>query len=179
MRVSPAAFLSPSIEHARMLAVKATEVTHNHPEGIKGALATVDTIWQLAQGPMNEQQVRKHIATAYGYDMDRTVDSIRPNYQFDESCQKTVPEAIICALEGSSFEDVIRNAISIGGDSDTIACIAGAIGEVRFGAGIPDEICQEALRRLPEDMRRVVVRMYTEANRHTGGYRMTLPSSVT
>jgi len=82
-------------------------------------------------------------------------------------------------INRSDFEDVIRNAISIGGDSDTIACIAGAIGEVRFNTGIPDEICREALRRLPEDMRRVVVRMYAEANRHTGGYRMTLSSLVT
>lgn len=176
MRVSPAAFLSPSMEYARELAIKATEVTHNHPEGIKGALATVDAIWQLAQGPMNEAQVREHIARTYGYDMDRTVESIRPTYQFDESCQKTVPEAIICALEGTDFEDVIRNAISIGGDSDTVACIAGAIGEVRFGTDIPDDICREALRRLPEDMRNVVIRMYAEANRHTGGYRMKLPS---
>ena len=174
MRVSPAAFLAPSMEYARKLAVQVTEVTHNHPEGIKGALATVDAIWQLASGPMNEVQVREHVAKTYGYDMDRTVDSIRPTYRFDESCQKTVPEAIICALEGVDFEDVIRNAISIGGDSDTVAAIAGAIGEVRFEVDIPDDLCREALRRLPDDLRHVVIRMYAEAGRHQGGYRMTL-----
>jgi ADP-ribosylglycohydrolase len=175
MRISPAAFLAPSMEYARRLAIQGTEVTHNHPEGIKGALATVDAIWQLASGPMNEVQVREHIATTYGYDMNRTVDSIRPTYQFNESCQETVPEAIICALEGVDFEDVIRNAISIGGDSDTVAAIAGAIGEVRFPVDIPEEICREALTRLPNDLRQVVVRMYAEADRHQGGYRMKLP----
>lgn len=174
MRVSPCAFFSPSMEYARELAIRATEVTHNHPEGIKGALATTDAIWQLAMGPMNEAQVREHIAATYGYDMNRTVNSIRPTYEFDESCQRTVPEAIICALEGTDFEDVIRNAISIGGDSDTLAAIAGAIGEVRFDIDIPDCLYREALRRLPDDIRQVVIRMYAEAGKHQGGYRMKL-----
>lgn len=169
MRVSPCAFLVTSMEYARQLAVQMTEVTHNHPEGIKGALATTDVIWQLAQGPMNEIQVRAHVATTYGYDMDRSVDSIRPTYVFNESCQETVPEAIICALEGMDFEDVIRNAISIGGDSDTVGAIAGAIAEARFD--VPDDICQEVLKRLPDDLRQVVIRMYIEASKHTGGYR--------
>ena len=167
MRVSPAAFLAPSMEYARKLAVQVTEVTHNHHEGIKGALATVDAIWQLASGSMDEVKVREHVATTYGYLMDRTVDSIRPTYRFDESCQKTVPEAIICALEGVDFEDVIRNAISIGGDSDTVAAIAGAIGEARFD--IPENLYQEALRRLPDDLRHVVIRMYNEAGKRQGG----------
>ena len=174
MRVSPCAFLSPTLEYTRQLAIQATEVTHNHPEGIKGALATADAIWLLS-GSMNEIQVREHISTAYGYDMGRTVDSIRPTYVFNESCQETVPEAIICALEGEDFEDVIRNAISIGGDSDTVGAIAGAIGEMRFDIDIPEDLCREALSRLPDDLRQVVVRMYAEVGRNHGGYRMTLP----
>jgi len=174
MRVSPAAFLAPSMDYARKLAIQVTEVTHNHPEGIKGALATVDAIWLSAGSPMNANQVRGHIATTYGYDMNRTVDSIRPTYVFNESCQETVPESIICALEGVDFEDVIRNSISIGGDSDTIGAIAGAIGEMRFD--VPDDLCREALRRLPDDLRQVVFRMYNESSKHQGGYRMKLPS---
>lgn len=173
MRVSPAAFLSPSMDYARKLAIQVTEVTHNHPEGIKGALATVDAIWLSADSSMNAIQVRAHISTTYGYDMNRTVDSIRPTNVFNESCQGTVPESIICALEGVDFEDVIRNAISIGGDSDTIAAIAGPIGEMRFD--VPEELCREALRRLPHDLRQVVIRMYDEASKNQGGYRMKLP----
>ena len=174
MRVSPAAFLASSLEHARKLAIQVTEITHNHPEGIKGALATTDAIWLLSDGGMDAEQVRKHIADTYAYDMNRSVDTIRPHYEFNESCQGTVPEAIICALEGADFEDVIRNAISIGGDSDTIAAIAGPIGEVRFANAIPEEIVLEALRRLPDDLRQVVLRMYAESSRHTGGYQMKL-----
>ena len=126
MRVSPAAFLAKSLDEARRNAVRVTEVTHNHPEGIKGALATTDAIWMAFEGATPEA-IRKHIAQTYSYDMARSVDSIRPGYQFDESCQGTVPEAIICALEATDFEDAIRNAVSIGGDSDTVACIAGSI----------------------------------------------------
>ena len=176
MRVSPAAYLAPSIDYARKLAIQVTEVTHSHPEGIKGALATVDAIWLLSSGARSQiPKVREHIAVTYGYDMNRTVDSIRPTYKFDESCQRTVPEAIICALEGVDFEDVVRNAISIGGDSDTVAAIAGAIGEMQFELDIPEDICREALNRLPDDLLQVVVRMYDEADRHQGGYRMALP----
>ena len=96
----------------------------------------------------------------YGYDMERSVDSIRPDYEFDESCQKTVPEAIICALEAIDFEDAIRNAVSIGGDSDTVACIAGSVAEERFG--VPDRIHDEAMRRLTDELRVVVIQMYAK-----------------
>lgn len=162
MRISPAAFLATSLEQAREVAIRATEVTHNHTEGLKGALATVDAIWLFRNDGPDAQSVRRHIADTYGYDMDRTVDSIRPVYRFNESCQETVPEAIICALEATDFEDVMRNAISIGGDSDTVAAIAGAIGEARFNDGIPEAIISEALRRLPQDLHSVVVRMYAK-----------------
>ena len=157
MRVSPAAFLAKSLDEAHRIAVRVTEVTHNHPEGIKGALATTDAIWIAFDGATPEA-IRKHIAQNYGYDMARSVDSIRPGYQFDESCQGTVPEAIICALEATDFEDAIRNAVSIGGDSDTVACIAGSIAEAMFG--VPQAIAGEATRRLTEDLRVVINHLY-------------------
>lgn len=171
MRVSPAAFLSPTIAYSRTLALNVTEITHNHPEGIKGALATCDAVW-MAFNAARPDEIRAHISATYGYDMERTVDSIRPDYEFNESCMGTVPEAIICALEASDFEDAIRNAVSLGGDSDTLAAITGALAEAMFS--IPKEICREAMKRLPEDMRSVVIKMYGESGRHTGGYRMPL-----
>jgi ADP-ribosyl-[dinitrogen reductase] hydrolase len=167
MRVSPAAFLATSLEQAREQAVKVTSVTHNHPEGLKGALATADAIWFFRHGETDPDAVGRHIAATYGYDMGRTVDSIRPTYRFNESCQETVPEAIICALAGRDFEDVIRNAISVGGDSDTVAAIAGAVGDARFSNGIPEAIRNDALRRLPDDLHSVVIRMYPEQLLHT------------
>jgi len=169
MRVSPAAFLAPSIEYARKQAVAVTEITHNHPKGLMGALATSDAIW-LAFNAATPTEIKLHIQSTYGYDLNRTVDGIRPEYEFDESCMGTVPEAIICALEADDFEDAIRNAISIGGDSDTLAAIAGAIAEARFT--IPDDLCREALRRVPDDLRQVILQMYRDASKHTGGYRM-------
>jgi ADP-ribosylglycohydrolase len=169
MRVSPAAFLSPSIEYARRLATLVTEITHNHPEGMKGALATSDAIWMAFNGA-TPKKIRSHVEATYGYDLNRTMDSIRPTYKFNDSCMGTVPEAIICALEAEDFEDAIRNAISIGGDSDTLAAITGAIAEARFM--IPDELCKEALLRMPEDLRTVILQMYRDASKHSGGYRM-------
>lgn len=157
MRVSPAAFLARSLDEARRKAVRVTEVTHNHPEGIKGAIATTDAIWMAFEGATPET-IRKHIAQTYGYDMARSVDSIRPGYQFDVSCQGTVPEAIICALQATDFEDAIRNAVSIGGDSDTVACIAGSIAEARFG--VPQAIVDEGIARLTDEIRAVLQRLY-------------------
>ena len=171
MRVSPAAFLAPSIQYARKLATAVTEITHNHPEGLKGALATSDAIW-LASSDATPEAIRSHVEMTYGYDLNRTVDSIRPDYKFNESCMKTVPEAIICALEAEDFEDAVRNAVSIGGDSDTLAAIAGAIAEARFM--IPEALCQEALRRIPDDLRTVLLQLYRDSSKHTGGFRMPL-----
>ncbi len=146
-----------------------------HEEGIKGALATTDAIW-LAFNAATPAEIRSHISSLYGYNMDRTVDSIRPTYRFNESCQKTVPEAIICAIESIDFEDAVRNAISIGGDSDTLAAIAGAIAEALHT--IPTDLCREAWGRLPEDMAVVVRQLYVDASRHTGGYRMPLSAII-
>ncbi|MBP9059009.1 MAG: ADP-ribosylglycohydrolase family protein [Rhodoferax sp.] len=159
MRVSPAAFLAESLEEALQSAQSVTEITHNHPEGLKGAKATAHTIYLAKHGiPVNK--IRNVIAASYGYDLSRTVDAIREDYDFYESCQKTVPEAIACALEASDFEDAIRNAISIGGDSDTIAAIAGGIAEASFG--IPKSIADKALSFLPADMRHILTAVYSQ-----------------
>ena len=162
MRVSPAALLAKSLEEALQLAERVTRVTHNHPEGLKGAAAAVSAIRMALVGETPEN-IRSHIAGTYGYDLSRSVDEIRPGYRFNETCQETVPEAIICALEAGSFEEAMRNAISLGGDADTLAAIAGPIAEARFG--IPEDIMKKGMARLPKDMRDVLERLYASAMR--------------
>jgi ADP-ribosylglycohydrolase len=157
MRVAPAGLLAKSLEEAVELACKVTQVTHNHPEGLKGAVATASAIF-LAKTGHSQANIRGHIAATFGYDMTRTIDEIRPTYKFNESCQQTVPEALTCVLEADSFEDAIRNAISIGGDSDTIGAIAGGVAEAMFG--IPEDIADNAWNRLPEDMRQILTALY-------------------
>ena len=149
MRVSPAGWWAKSLDEALELAGRSAEPTHNHPEGIKGAQATAAAIW-LAREGAEPGDITGEITERFGYDLSSTVDEIRPVYEYNETCQGTVPEAIICALESSSLEDAIRNAVSIGGDSDTLACIAGSIAEAMFG--IPDEIAGEALTMLDDDL---------------------------
>lgn len=160
MRVSPAALLATSLDEALELARQTALPTHDHPEGIKGAQATAMAIWLARQG-MDAESIRRQVAEFSGYDLARSVDDIRPGYRFDVTCQGSVPEALICALEATSFEDAIRNAISIGGDSDTVAAIAGPVAEARFG--IPQDIAAEAWARVPAVMRAVVERLYQEA----------------
>ena len=157
MRVSAAALLASSLEEALDSATRVTEVTHNHPEGLKGAGATTMAIYLARQG-QDARTIRKTIEKTFGYDLSMTVDEIRPGYRFNESCQNTVPQALICALEATSFEDAIRNAISIGGDSDTIAAIAGPVAEAMFG--VPGWIRLETERKLPMDMRVVLNALY-------------------
>ena len=146
MRVSPAAYLNRDADLSVALEAsdQVTAVTHNHPEGLKGARATTHAIWLAFQGEP-ATAIRSAIADTYGYDLTRTVDDIRPGYEFNEICQTTVPEAITCALESHSFEDAVRNAISLGGDSDTLAAIAGPIAEAMHG--IPFGIQTEAETR--------------------------------
>lgn len=160
MRVSPAAFLNrhQSIEEALLAADRVTEITHNHPEGIKGARATTHAIW-LAFQKHRPEHIRKTIEHEYGYDLSRTVDEIRPDYAFDETCQGTVPESIICALDSTSFEDAVRNAISLGGDSDTQAAIAGPIAEALHG--VPKDLVERAKQYIPTDIIGVIERLYT------------------
>lgn len=126
MRVSPCAWVADSLEEAQKLAKLSAIVTHDHPEGVKGALATSDAIY-LARIGASKDEIREHIEVRYEYDLNRTVDEIRPYYSFDVSCAGSVPESIICFLDGKDFEDAIRNAVSLGGDADTQAAIAGSI----------------------------------------------------
>ena len=152
MRVSPCGWL-PTRDAVLSQAKASAECTHNHPEGIKGAISIADAIYQL-RGGASKADLKKHLEETYHYDLTQRVDYIREHNSFDETCQVTVPQAIVCFLEGRTFEEVVRLAISIGGDSDTIGAIAGSLAEAHFG--IPAEIEQRALAYLPEDMRQVV-----------------------
>ena len=149
MRVSSVAWLYSDLETVRRMARLSAEVTHNHPEGIKGAEATAAAIY-LARTGSTKAEIKAYIEENFGYDLSRTCDEIRPDYCHVESCQETVPEAITAFLEGQSFEDVIRTAVSLGGDCDTLTCIAGSIAEGYYG--VPEELKQECIRRLPEDL---------------------------
>ena len=154
MRVSPAAWVADSLDGALALAEQSAAVTHNHPEGIRGAQATAAAIF-LARTGHGKDGIRRFVETTFGYDLQRTLAEIRPDYEFNESCQETVPEAITAFLEASDFEDAIRNAISLGGDADTLACITGSIAEPYFG-GVPPDIRESVLLRLDDDLLAVV-----------------------
>ncbi len=154
MRVSAAGWLYGSLEETLKAARLTAEVTHNHPEGIKGAVAAASVIW-LARNGRPKQEIRKYVEDHF-YPLDRTCDEIRPEYHFDVSCQGTVPQAITAFLEGESFEDVIRTAVSLGGDCDTLTCIAGGMAEAMYG--VPEELKQECRKRLEPDMIRVLER---------------------
>jgi ADP-ribosylglycohydrolase len=146
MRVSPVGWAFDSVEEVISHAEKTAKVTHNHPEGTKGAQAVALAVY-LARTGEKKETIKQEISTRFGYDLDRTLDEIRPVYSFDVSCRGSVPEAIIAFLESNGFESAIRNAISIGGDSDTIACIAGGIAEA-FYDGVPAYIKEEVQGRL-------------------------------
>jgi len=160
MRVSPVALLASTLDEALDNARRISAATHCHPEGIMGALATTHAIF-LARCAAGAGSIRREIELHYGYDLDRSVDMIRPGYRYSERCERTVPEAIVCALEARDFEDAIRNAVSIGGDSDTLAAIAGPIAEARFG--IPDDIARAALERLTPEMRGTLRALYARS----------------
>lgn len=158
MRLSPVPFLIIDLKASEKKAVEITNLTHNHPDSINAALAYVRTI-HMCQNSAQPFDIKNALSYYHGYNMKRTVDGIRPWYnKFYGSCHKSVPEAIICALEATSFEDAVRNAVSLGGDSDTLACMAGAIAETRFG--IPDDIQKKARTYLPDEILTVVDKMY-------------------
>ena len=158
MRVSSVGWLAGDADQVKELARATADVTHDHPEGVKGAQATAAAIYMARKGKTKDE-IRKVIEDEYGYDLSRSLAEIRPHYHFEVSCQKSVPEAIRCFFEGDSYESVVRNAVSLGGDADTQAAIAGAIAEAYYG--IPEEIVKEARSRLPEDMR-VVAEAFRE-----------------
>ena len=147
MRVSPCAWVGNSLDEVQDLAKISAIVTHDHPEGIKGALATADAIY-LARTGSNKGEIKNHVESKYEYDLSRSVDEIRPVYSFDVSCSGSVPESIICFLEANDFEDAIKNAISLGGDADTQAAIAGSIAGAYYE--IPKNIADQALNILDE-----------------------------
>lgn len=149
MRVSSVGWLYDTMERTREVARATADVTHNHPEGIKGAEATAAAIF-LARTGHSKAEIKKYIIDEFGYDLSRTLDDIRPDYRHVESCQQTVPEAITAFLEGNDFEDVVRNAVSLGGDCDTLTCIAAGIAEAFYG--FPEEYREETLKRLKPDM---------------------------
>ena len=155
MRVSSVAWLYNELSDVRHAAKLSAEVTHNHPEGIKGAEATASAIF-LARTGHSKQEIKDYVEEEFGYVLNRTCDEIRPTYHHVESCQETVPEAITAFLEGNSFEDVIRTAVSLGGDCDTLTCIAGSMAEGFYG--VPEELKQQCRERLPEDLRKVLRR---------------------
>lgn len=150
MRVSPVAYAAKSIEEVRMFSKAVTEVTHNHPEGLKGAEATAVGTWYALHG-MSKEEIGKKLSEYY--DLNFTLDEIRPTYCFNETCQDTVPQAIAAFLESSGFEDAIRNAISIGGDSDTLACITGAIAGAYYG--VPREIRKQTVSYLDSPLLKI------------------------
>jgi ADP-ribosylglycohydrolase len=150
MRISAVGYAFDTLQDVLNAATKYTEITHNHPEGVKGAQATASCIYYARKGA-DKPFIKRLIETEFGYDLSRTLDEIRPDYKFNESCQETVPEAIIAFLESTGFEDAIRNAISLGGDSDTLACITGGIAQAFYG--IPDHIADFVMSKLDGELK--------------------------
>lgn len=154
MRVSPVGFAFDSLEETLEQAKRSAEVTHNHPEGIKGAQATAAAIY-LARTGRNKDDIRRFIQDTFGYCLDEPLDEIRKHYGWDVSCQGSVPQAITAFLESTDFEDAVRKAISIGGDSDTIACITGGIAQA-FYRGVPGPIAKRVFETLDAPLVAVV-----------------------
>ena len=148
--MSPVGFAFDTLEELLAEARRSAEVTHNHPEGVKGAQAIAAAIFLAREGKA-KGEIRQFIEKSFGYDLHRTLEDIRPNYYFDVTCQGSVPEAIIAFLESTDYEDAVRNAVSLGGDADTLACMTGGIAQAYYKV-IPDDIAAEARRRLPDDL---------------------------
>lgn len=150
MRVSPVGWFADSLEHAEKLAAESAAVTHNHPEGIKGAQAVAGSIY-LAREGKSKKTIHDYVSSRYGYDLSRPLEEIRKTYCFNETCQESVPEAIRAFLESDNFEEAVRKAVWLRGDADTQAAIAGSIAEAFYG-GVPDAIARESLARLDEEL---------------------------
>ena len=155
MRVSSVGWLYDSMERTREVARWTAEITHNHPEGIKGAESTAAAIF-MARHHAAFEEISNYIEDEFGYDLSRTLDEIRPDYCHVEDCMKTMPEAFTCFLEAGSYEECIRNVMYIGGDTDTLGAIAGAIAEAYWG--IPEDLIRKAKEYLPDDIKAVVER---------------------
>lgn len=157
MRVSPVGWLYDSMERTREVARWTAEITHNHPEGIKGAESTAAAIF-MARNGASQKEISDYIEKEFGYDLSRSLDEIRPNYHHVEDCMKTMPEAFECFLESESYESCLRNVMYIGGDTDTLCAIAGAIAEAYWG--VPKGMIKKAEVYLPDDIKAVVKRFY-------------------
>ena len=155
MRVSTCGFAFETIEETLVAAKRSAEVTHNHPEGIKGAQATAAAIFLARQGK-SKDEIRKYITSNFGYDLSLTCDDLRPTYRFEESCQGTVPQSIIAFLDSKDYEDAIRLTVSLGGDADTMGAITGAIA-IAFYKEMPDEIYDFVMARIPDDLKDIVM----------------------
>ena len=154
MRVSPVGCAFDTLEETLQKAKESAEVTHNHPEGIKGAEATAASIFMARTGASKEE-IKKYISETFGYDLNRTCDEIRPKYKFDATCQGSVPESIICFLESKDYEDCVRLAVSMGGDADTMGAIAGSIAAAFYNE-IPETILEKCWAKLPEDIKDII-----------------------
>lgn len=148
MRVAPVGWFFDTIEETLEVAKRSALITHDHPEGIKGAQAVAVAIY-LARKGSTKEEIKQEIQNRFRYDLNQTCNQIRPSYEFNETCQGTVPQAITAFLESTGFEDAIRLAISLGGDSDTLTCITGSVAEAFYG--IPDELVQKGLSYLPDE----------------------------
>jgi len=155
MRISPVGFAFDTLDEVLSNARDFTAVTHNHPEGIKGAQSVAAAIF-LARTGSSREEIKAYVEGTFGYDLSPTCDEIRPDYEFNESCQDTVPQAFAAFLEATDFEDAMRNGISLGGDSDTLACITGGMAQAFFGP-VPAKISKRVLELLDEDLRRVAL----------------------
>ena len=156
MRASPVGWASQTLDDVLAEARRSAEVTHDHPEGIKGAQAVAAAVF-LARTGSSKDDIRSAIATRFGYDLSRHIDDIRPHYTFDVTCQGSVPEALITFLESSGWEDAVRKAVSLGGDADTLACMAGAVAEAFYGE-VPPAIAAEVVARLDHRIRATMSR---------------------
>ena len=161
MRVGPVGWAYDTVEEVLEMAKKSAECTHNHPEGIKGAQAVALAILMSRQ-KYSKEAIRTEIERRFGYNLHFTCDEIRPTYTMKETCQESVPQAIVAFLEGKDFEDSIRNAISIGGDSDTIGCITGSIAEAFYG--VPEELRKKAMEYLPDELKTIVTEFENKYN---------------
>ncbi len=159
MRVSAAGWMYDTVERTREVARATANVSHNHPEGVKGAECTAAVIF-LARGGLSVAGIKDYVVKEFGYDLSSSVDELRPLHRHDESCMDSLPKALVSFFEGDSFEDVVRNAVSLGGDTDTIAAIAGAMAEGMYG--VPEGLKKECLSRIPEEMV-AVINAFTES----------------
>ena len=162
MRCSANGWMFDSLEETERVAGLSAAITHSHPEGIKGAQSTAAAIFMASNGKSKEE-IKEYISTKYGYDLNRTCDEIRPVYDWDSSCQGTVPEAMVAFLDSTDFESAIRLAVSLGGDSDTLACITGGIAEA-FYKNIPDDIALKIWSLIPKDFKAIFRKMETRTS---------------